>query len=90
MDVSGTRLENQALTRDCVAPNSPTARSSEALAPSFFSSLDIANREERRSVEDVLRKGFNRGRRVGGMHRFKERVEGVPRRIAQRFLTRHG
>ena len=39
-------------------------------------SLDIADREERQSVMDVLRKGFNRGRRVGGMHRFKEQVGG--------------
>ena len=41
----------------------------------FFSSLDIADGEESRSVGDVLRKGYNEGRRVGGMHRFKERVE---------------
>lgn len=59
---------------DGVAPNSPTARSSEVLALSFFS-LDIADGEESRSVGDVLRKGYNEGRRVGGMHRFKERVE---------------
>ena len=55
----------------------------------LFFSLDIADGEESRSVGDVLRKGYNEGRRVGGMHRFKEQVEGVPRRIAQRFLTRH-
>ena len=41
----------------------------------FFFSLDIADGEESRSVGDVLRKGYNEGRRVGGMHRFKERVE---------------
>ena len=41
----------------------------------LFFSLDIADREESRSVGDVLRKGYNEGRRVGGMHRFKERVE---------------
>lgn len=41
----------------------------------LFFSLDIADGEESRSVGDVLRKGYNEGRRVGGMHRFKERVE---------------
>ena len=41
----------------------------------LFFSLDIADREESPSVGDVLRKGYNEGRRVGGMHRFKERVE---------------
>ena len=41
----------------------------------LFSSLDIADGEESRSVGDVLRKRYNEGRRVGGMHRFKERVE---------------
>ena len=41
----------------------------------LFFSLDIADRGESRSVGDVLRKGYNEGRRVGGMHRFKERVE---------------
>ena len=51
-------------------------------------SLDIADREERQSVEDVLRKGFNRGRRVGGMHRFKEQVGGGTKTDSS-VLTRH-